>query len=435
MSSNVSFTVRPPPRTFETDTPEPSRPGSASPSDSDALPRARPKKRQWESYTANDSSDEDEHDTKEMITGFDAMGVQRSDGKSSKPAGPLIIPAQKNRDWRAESMARKRHQMYVPEGAKVGTGVDGSQGGLGTRGKINDGPQLSGLIVTKVKQEDGEDIKMEEVDVEVKEEQDEPAKEEEPMDEDQRALRALLRGEQGNEVKREIAAISVQDQPGGWAQPKTEADAFKEDLATRPDEASLDDYDRVPIELFGEAMLRGMGMGRPSKKAIQPYIPEARPALLGIGAKPRPVDEVDQGKGKKFARPDKRYVPILKVERNGSGQSSRRTSRSRSKSPQRDRESDRKDRDRRDRDYDRRDRDRDRDYDRDKRRDRDYDRDKRRDYDSDRDRDREKRRDRDDDKERRRDHDDRDRRRDDDRDRRRDRDRDDRRDRDRDRRR
>ncbi|ELU42053.1 diatom spindle kinesin 1 [Rhizoctonia solani AG-1 IA] len=323
MSSNVSFTVRPPPRTFETDTPEPSRPGSASPSDSDALPRARPKKRQWESYTANDSSDEDEHDTKEMITGFDAMGVQRSDGKSSKPAGPLIIPAQKNRDWRAESMARKRHQMYVPEGAKVGTGVDGSQGGLGTRGKINDGPQLSGLIVTKVKQEDGEDIKMEEVDVEVKEEQDEPAKEEEPMDEDQRALRALLRGEQGNEVKREIAAISVQDQPGGWAQPKTEADAFKEDLATRPDEASLDDYDRVPIELFGEAMLRGMGMGRPSKKAIQPYIPEARPALLGIGAKPRPVDEVDQGKGKKFARPDKRYVPILKVERNGSGQTER----------------------------------------------------------------------------------------------------------------
>ncbi|KAF8756514.1 G-patch domain [Rhizoctonia solani] len=393
MSSNVSFTVRPPPRTFETDTPEPSRPGSASP----------PIQTRFH----------DEHDTKEMITGFDAMGVQRVDGAQATPD-------------------------VCSRGAKVGTGVDGSQGGLGTRGKINDGPQLSGLIVTKVKQEDGEDIKMEEVDVEVKEEQDEPAKEEEPMDEDQRALRALLRGEQGNEVKREIAAISVQDQPGGWAQPKTEADAFKEDLATRPDEVSPRKSRRLrpcSHRALWEAMLRGMGMGRPSKKAIQPYIPEARPALLGIGAKPRPVDEVDQGKGKKFARPDKRYVPILKVERNGSGQSSRRTSRSRSKSPQRDRESDRKDRDRRDRDYDRRDRDRDRDYDRDKRRDRDYDRDKRRDYDSDRDRDREKRRDRDDDKERRRDYDDRDRRRDDDRDRRRDRDRDDRRDRDRDRRR
>ncbi|CAE6504292.1 unnamed protein product [Rhizoctonia solani] len=421
MTSNVSFTVRPPPRAFDSDTPETSRPGSASPSDLEPFSTtgSKPKgKRQWESYTA-DSSDEDEEDTKEMITGFDAMGVQRSDGKSSKPAGPLVIPAQKNRDWHAESMARKRqHQMYVPDGAKVAAGADGSQGGLGTRGKINDGPQFSGLVVTK--REEGEDVKMEEVDVvmEVKQE----VKEEEPMDEDQRALRALLRGEQGDEKQREIDAITVQDQLGGWAQPKNEVDAFKEDLATRPDEASLADYERIPIELFGEAMLRGMGAGKPAKKSIQPYIPEARPALLGIGAKPRPVDEVDQGKGKKFSRPDKRYIPILKVEKNGSGQSSRRTSRSRSGSPNRGSS-------RRDRDLDRRDRDRDRDrrdrdYDRDKRRDRDHDRDKRRDYDSDRDRDR--RRDKDDDKDRRRDYDD-------DRDRRRDKDRDDRRDRDRDR--
>ncbi|KAJ1306101.1 hypothetical protein OPQ81_010812 [Rhizoctonia solani] len=323
MASNVSFTVRPPPRTFDTDTPDPSRPGSASPSDLESLPTApsRPKgKRQWESYTA-DSSEEEEEDTKEMITGFDAMGVRRSNGKSSNPERPLIIPSQKNRDWHAVSMARKRQQMYVPEGAKVGTGADGSQGGLGTRGKINDGPQLSGLVVTK-REEVEEDVKMEEVDVEIKEE----VKEEEPMDEDQRALQALLRGEQGEEKRREIAAIAVRDEPGAWAQPKSEADAFKEDLATRPDEATLADYDRIPIELFGEAMLRGMGMGKPTKKLIQPYIPEARPALLGIGAKPRPADEVDAGKGKKFAKPDKRYIPILKVDRGGSGQSSRRTS-------------------------------------------------------------------------------------------------------------
>ncbi|CAE6530197.1 unnamed protein product, partial [Rhizoctonia solani] len=309
MTSNVSFTVRPPPRTFETDTPETSRPGSASPSDLDSLPTgpSKPKgKRQWESYTA-DSSDEDEENTKEMITGFDAMGVQRSDGKSSKPAGPLVIPAQKNRDWHAESMARKRqHRMYVPDGAKVGTGADGSQGGLGTRGKINDGPQFSGLMVTKREEEVEEDVRMEVVEVEIKQEV-----KDEPMDEDQRALQALLRGEQGEERKREIAAIAVQDEPGGWAQPKTETDAFKEDLATRPDEATLADYDRIPIELFGEAMLRGMSVGTTkAKKSIQPYIPEARPALLGIGAKPRPVDELDQGKNKKFARPDKRYVPI-----------------------------------------------------------------------------------------------------------------------------
>lgn len=71
-------------------------------------------------------------------------------------------------------------------------------------------------------------------------------------------------------------------------------------------------------------MLRGMGYA-PGKAAsrsgsgrVDPYIPESRPALLGIGAKPRPVDETAAGSkngAKKFARPDKRYVPIVKVER------------------------------------------------------------------------------------------------------------------------
>ncbi|KAG9121110.1 hypothetical protein FRC07_003070, partial [Ceratobasidium sp. 392] len=316
MSSKVSFTVRPPPRpTLDMDdTPDPSRPGSASPdseglrlplkpatssplvptTDRNGSSSGRPGKRQWTSYTGPDSSDEEE-DTQEMITGFDAMGVQRLDESKNKPKGPLIIMPQKNRDWRAESMARKRQAMngYVPDGARIATGKDGSQGGLGTRGAINDGPQLSGLVV-KVKQEeegDGEEVKVEE-DVEMKVE--EPAKEKEEMDEDQRALQAVLKGEQGAEAKREIAAIRVEDQHAWYEQPKSEADALKEDLMSRPDEATLDDYERVPIELFGEAMLRGMGhvpgksTSRTGVKQIQPYIPESRPALLGIGAKPRP---------------------------------------------------------------------------------------------------------------------------------------------------
>ena len=80
------------------DTPDPSRPGSASPdSEGLRLPHrpakssplvpgvqsgangggTKPVKRQWASYTGPDSSDEEESDTKEIITGFDAMGVQR----------------------------------------------------------------------------------------------------------------------------------------------------------------------------------------------------------------------------------------------------------------------------------------------------------------------------------------------------------------------
>ncbi|KAF8608395.1 hypothetical protein BDV93DRAFT_541686 [Ceratobasidium sp. AG-I] len=433
-SSKVSFTVRPPPRRIDTDdTPDPSRPGSASPdSEGLRLPHrpttssplvpgvrsgngggTRPQKRQWASYTGPDSSDEEESDTKEIITGFDAMGVQRLDESKNKPKGPLVIVSQKNRDWRAESMARKRQAMggFVPESAKVGRGKDGSQGGLGTKGTINDGPQLSGLIV-KPKGE-GEGVKVEEEDVEMRdegEEAKEDVKEEEEMDDDQKALKALLSGTTGEERK-EIAAIQVQDQAGAWNQPKTGVDAFKEDLMSRPDEAALDDYERVPIDQFGAAMLRGMGYA-PGKAAsrsgsgrVDPYLPESRPALLGIGAKPRPVDETASGSkngAKKFTKPDKRYVPIVKVERAaGSAVSSRRTSRSRSGSPPRDRNRDRErdgererreaprdDRRERDRDRERdgrRDRDDKKDYDRDDRRDRDRDDRKReRGYDSDR---------------------------------------------------
>ena len=320
---------------------------------------------------------------------------------------------------------------FVPDGARVATGKDGSQGGMGTRGTINDGPQLSGLIVN-VKREE---VKEEAVDIEMDEVKEEEPTREEPMDEDQRALRALLSGSNGDDKpKIELDAIHLEDGPA-WHQAQSEADAFKEDLARRPDESTLADYERVPIELFGEAMLRGMGHvpGKAASKSgagrIEPYIPESRPALLGIGAKPRPQDENEDKNGKKrFTRPDKRYVPVVKAERNGSDASSRRTSRSRSGSPsrgsRRDRDMDRREsyrEERRDKDRERdRDRDRDRDgrREKDKERERDRDRDRRdRDYDSDRTRDRRREYDSDRDRERRRDYDsDRDRRRDRDRD-------------------
>lgn len=38
-----------------------------------------------------------------------------------------------------------------------------------------------------------------------------------------------------------------------------ENDKFRHDLSLRPDECTLEDYERVPIEDFGAAMLRGMG--------------------------------------------------------------------------------------------------------------------------------------------------------------------------------
>ncbi|GJE98352.1 pre-mRNA-splicing factor SPP2 [Phanerochaete sordida] len=327
-----------------------------------------------------------------------------------KPQGPLVIPALKNRDWR--DLARKRKNLYIPPSAAATTGADGSVGGLGTRDTINSGPQQVGLQVRKK-------IKIEEDEMEVEESVTESvtatvtteAAKEEPETEDQKAIRALLEGASGEGKGPRVEIIPA----------PSEDDAFKQDVVELPESASLDDYERVPVEDFGAALLRGMGWkegtaaSRKGKGPVEPWLPQARPALLGIGAKEKEVFD-DGSKGKKKTRPDKKYVPLVKREirpgeserDSGSGGSSRRRSpepRSSRRSPSPDR---RNDRDRHDSDYgrdrkrDKEFRDKDRDRERERDRDRDYDRrrDDRREYESssrrdkERDRDRDSRRDR-----------------------------------------
>jgi hypothetical protein len=70
-----------------------------------------------------------------------------------------------------------------------------------------------------------------------------------------------------------------------------EDEAFKQDVASRPDAASLKDYEAVPVEEFGAALLRGMGwkegeaVGRRKDLKSEARDVKRRPALLGLGAK------------------------------------------------------------------------------------------------------------------------------------------------------
>lgn len=427
--SKVSFTVRrpsPPSRTSssgpDSDFKVPALPRhlTASSAPGSPLRRESPKPNS-RTYEERDSSDEDGGIEDELVTGFDQFGVQRcvsfplplagtgpqltevfpvgSLHEKKKPQGPLVIAPLKNRDWR--EFARKRKNLYVPPSAAATTGADGSVGGLGTRDTINSGPQAIGLQIRKKVKVEEDEMEIEETVIATETEK------EEVETEDQKALRALLSGtdsQQGPKVEI-IPAVS-------------EDDAYLQDVQELPESASLDDYDRVPVEDFGAALLRGMGWkegqaaSRKGKGPVEPWLPQARPALLGIGAKEKEVlDDGSKKKGK--GRPNKKYMPLLKVEKrsggsdrerdSGSGSLSRRRSpesRSsrRSPSPERRRERDSEyDRDRerrrdgeRDKEREPRDRDRDRERDggrdkgREKDRDRDYDRrrDDRRDYDS-----------------------------------------------------
>lgn len=285
------------------------------------------------SYDSVDSSDEEGETQDELILGFDKFGVQRcvkltrcrefgpqlteafdySLHEKPKPKGPLVIPALKNRDWRALAKKRKTAQMHIPESGRAAvTGADGTVGGLGTRGTINSGPQAVGLQVKRKRlAAEVDEVDMQEVEVEV---EAEPQVEE---SEDQLALRALLASAagEGDEDSASRKAII----------PVTEDEAFQQDIDELPDPATLDDYTDMPVSEFGAAMLRGMGWtgdGK-GKKNVQPWLPQSRPALLGIGAKEKEVFD-DGSKKKFFGKPDKKYIPVIKKERPaGSSASSR----------------------------------------------------------------------------------------------------------------
>ena len=409
MSTKVSFTIRRP-------TPE-SRAPSAGPDSDDprfkvpALPRHlvndysagnstpgsplagnSPKR---SAPNSADSSDEDDNGpTDELVTGFDRFGVQRCVLTASparrrgpqltiattinhratprpEPQGPLVIPALKNRDWR--ELARRRRagangKMYVPPAGQAGTGADGSVGGLGTRDTINSGPQVEGLQFRKRARLDTAE------DMAVEFEPSAVTTKEKPEDtEDQRAIRALLAGAEGDDGH-EAPLVDVIPLTNGARQVPTEDDAFKQDVDELPSEATLADYERVPVAQFGAALLRGMGWkpGEPASRnkkrgIVEPWLPPSRPALLGIGAKEREVFD-DGSSGKRApSRPERKYVPLVRKESSdGSPSVSQPSSRSASRraSPsgrERKDESDTKDRRREhDREWDR-DRNRERD--------------------------------------------------------------------------
>lgn len=113
--------------------------------------------------------------------------------------------------------------------------------------------------------------------------------------------------------------------------------SFKEDVESRPDMATLEDYEKIPVESFGAAMLRGMGWKEdkedPEEKSKKkPVIPVAqRTMYLGLGAK-------DDNKDRGLKPINKSYIPIKKVNRETGDviqEESRSNLRNRERSPSR----------------------------------------------------------------------------------------------------
>ena len=297
-------------------------------------PSSSTSKKRPHSALADPDSDHEEKAEPQIVTGFDqsaggAIGISAPQTKAT-----LVIPAQRNRDWREESR-RKRGKNLLP--AEVQAARGGSNGLLPNGGpernevskaaglefvsqdeKKGDGQMLNGPTTTATASIDMSQVTTQATAA---------------VDDDEEAMQALL----GYEKKSSLV-LRAQDATSHGENGTTnglleaeeymnEDDRFKADVATRPDSANLDAYVAVPVEEFGAALLRGMGWkeggaigkGKGQGQVIsKARVVERRPALLGIGAKEVPGGIGEElgawgkvAKGGKKKKMDMAYNPVM----------------------------------------------------------------------------------------------------------------------------
>ncbi|KAJ5171534.1 uncharacterized protein N7500_004317 [Penicillium coprophilum] len=251
-----------------------------SPANGRSLPR-RP-------HQLGDDSDEEETPpAHEEISGFDthtgaaitADGQAVADGKK-----PLVIPVTSKNNWRDRAMQEAQKNGQAPPGEPtVETDTPSMAYGLSFA-------QQSAEKADRGAAGDEDQAMPDAKPVETK-----------PLTDDEIAMQALIRETTGeNERRSDLVIESAKHGSKGDEEGPVhnELGSFRTDVASRPDPASLDAYNAIPVEEFGAALLRGMGwkdgqaIGRgnyssatAAEKAKNPRVPERRPGFLGIGAK------------------------------------------------------------------------------------------------------------------------------------------------------
>ena len=268
-----------------------------------------------------DHNDDDEHTQnghKQTVSHFDsAAGGAIDEARPKEEKKLLVIQPQANRDWKLASRAGKRLKSALPRanGRAEGQDVVNQEE---AKGKVE-----YGLIVSKRSEAKDElpangtgeghaeaDNSLATATV-IAASSNEDSVAQSAQTADQAAIDALL----GHKSEDEPLTLPT----------LTESEAFTKDYQSAPDMATLADYDRVPVEAFGAALLRGMGWrdgegigSARGTKATKTKVPERRPALLGIGAKEEAAVAAELGVWGKAARKGKEvkvYNPVLLRDR------------------------------------------------------------------------------------------------------------------------
>ncbi|CAK7266753.1 DNA primase large subunit Spp2 [Sporothrix epigloea] len=250
--------------------------------------------------TSDHESDDDSHShgRYERITAFGENGAELANGQNDEQSdqrlskrGPLTIERQANRDWR--SIARSRTQREQRQ-SKTQPQTERSE--TGTRKEVEPGDEVKtlqwGLSFTKKNpQVDGDHEKSNAVDKDASNgKPDVPETETQrlaPLDDgtnaEKEAIKALL-GETTDDSNKSRRVIER------TANQLTEDDVFTRDFNDAPDVSTLADYEAMPVEDFGAALLRGMGWdGKDRGPKVKQVV--RRPNQMGLGAKELKGDE------------------------------------------------------------------------------------------------------------------------------------------------
>jgi hypothetical protein len=226
----------------------------------------------------------------ESVTGFGeggAIKVGDEERRKREQENVLVIPKLGNRDWKSEARRRAGNgkNLLPPEvqrqreaAARLREGGGQAEGVDVVNSK--DGEIQWGLTVRKRESEPTIAVGNKgDANAEV-EEKEENVEVEKPISADEEALAALL----GEKTERKgpdlVIPTATNDEP---EERFSEEDAYKRAVALAPDVSTLEDYERVPVEEFGAALLRGMGWKGENEGKVKEV--KRRQNLLGLGAK------------------------------------------------------------------------------------------------------------------------------------------------------
>eukprot|EP01138_Halocafeteria_seosinensis_P006034 gb/GECG01006167.1/.p1 GENE.gb/GECG01006167.1/~~gb/GECG01006167.1/.p1 ORF type:complete len:722 (+),score=136.54 gb/GECG01006167.1/:1-2166(+) len=128
-------------------------------------------------------------------------------------------------------------------------------------------------------------------------------------------LKKKLFAQQKRQLKGAQGPMLLQNRDSPAADPNSETSvreqlAYRSDLDTLPNdmEASAEAYANVPIDEFGDAMLRGMGATEEQlrKEDAEQFVGAKRPARLGLGSEVNPLkleEEEQRAKNRKYVKP------------------------------------------------------------------------------------------------------------------------------------